>query len=384
MKPVKRMRATTRPLSLSRSYSAVKQRSQRGFGLIELMISVTLGLLLSAAVIQVFLASSTSSQIQDSLAQVQETGRFSMHFIAKEIRMSGYMGCASRGMSRESAEDFSDAVEVIALPADAVNFTPQDMITGADNVVNGNAWDALPGTDVLILRPGSDSNAQVESVADDDMSEVRISDNVAGFEQGDFVLLADCQKAAIFRVSNEPKKPGEGATTLLHAQGTYNSQSTRSGGKFGPSAEILGLDEVRLFVRDTGRTNDAGNQINALFLRRRSVGGGGVLSNAIELVEGVENMQLLYGVDTNGDFSINQYLAAGAISANPAVTPNWGQVVSVKAQLTVVANQGNVVGEDGSADAQQVVDINGNAVANPDGRLRQVFTNVFALRNKLP
>lgn len=362
----------------------MKQFRQRGFGLVELMISVTLGLLLSAAVIQVFLASSTSSQIQDSLAQVQETGRFAMHFIAKEIRMSGYMGCASRGMGRESADSFNEVVEVIALPATAVSFTPQDMITGADDVADGNVWDALPGTDVLILRRGSDSNARIESVFDDDLSQVRISDNVAGFEQGDFVLLADCQKAAIFRVTNEPKKPGDGVTSLVHAQGSYNSKNARSGGKFGPNAEILGLDEVRLFVRDTGRTNDAGDQINGLFLRRRAVGGGGDLSAAIELVEGVESMQLLYGVDTNGDFSINQYLAAGAISADPAVTPNWGQVVSVKAQLTVVANQGNVVGEDGSADAQQVVDINGNAVANPDGRLRQVFTNVFALRNKLP
>ncbi len=359
-------------------------RRQRGFGLVELMISVTLGLLLSAAVIQVFLASSTSSQIQDSLAQVQETGRFSMHFIAREVRMSGYMGCASRGLGRESEDNFRDAVEIIALPADAVNFTPQDMISGANDVGDDNAWGAQPGTDVLILRRGSDSNARIESATDDSATLVNISDNVAGFEQGDFVLLADCQKAAIFRVSNEPKKAGKGPTVLVHAEGEYNSQSRRNSGSFGPGAEILGLDEVRLFVRDTGRANDAGDPISSLFLRRRGVGGGGVLGAAIELVEGVENLQLLYGVDTNGDFSINQYLDASAISANPGVTPNWGQVVSVKAQLTVVANQGGVVGEDGSGDAQRVIDINGNAVANPDGRMRQVFTNVFALRNKLP
>ena len=47
----------------------------------ELMIAITLGLFLSAAVIQVFLATNSSSKVQDSLAQVQENARFAMRFL---------------------------------------------------------------------------------------------------------------------------------------------------------------------------------------------------------------------------------------------------------------------------------------------------------------
>ena len=55
--------------------------AQRGFGLIELMIAITLGLILSTAIIQVFLASRTSYQLQESLSMIQENARFGMHFM---------------------------------------------------------------------------------------------------------------------------------------------------------------------------------------------------------------------------------------------------------------------------------------------------------------
>jgi type IV pilus assembly protein PilW len=46
-------------------------------------------------------------------------------------------------------------------------------------------------------------------------------------------------------------------------------------------------------------------------------------------------------------------------------------------------SQDNVVGRTGAADAQQLSDASGDLVANNDGRLRQVFTNVFTIRNRL-
>ena len=66
-----------------------------GFGLVELMVSITLGLLLTAAVMQTLVAANTSYRIQDSLSQIQEAGRYAIHFLGKDLRMAGYMGCAS-------------------------------------------------------------------------------------------------------------------------------------------------------------------------------------------------------------------------------------------------------------------------------------------------
>jgi type IV pilus assembly protein PilW len=72
-----------------------------------------------------------------------------------------------------------------------------------------------------------------------------------------------------------------------------------------------------------------------------------------------------------------------AYQTGAAVT-DWEDVLSVRIALQLVANEENVVGKTGGSNAQTIVDLNGSVVANTDGRFRQIFTNVFAIRNKLP
>ena len=100
-------------------------------------------------------------------------------------------------------------------------------------------------------------------------------------------------------------------------------------------------------------------------------------SAATELVEGVENLQLMYGVDDNDDRSVDRYIAAGSVS-------DWETVLSVRVELTMVALDEGVVGKTGADNAQTVYDSEGKLINNSDGRMRQVFTSVFALRNRLP
>ena len=56
----------------------VKHMSQRGFSLVELMITLTLGLVISGAIIQVLVSSSVTNKLNQAVAQVQESGRFIM------------------------------------------------------------------------------------------------------------------------------------------------------------------------------------------------------------------------------------------------------------------------------------------------------------------
>lgn len=64
--------------------------SQSGFSLVELMIAMTLSLMLLGAVIQVFLSSKLTSELSNDVSRVQENGRFSLEFLARDIRMAGY------------------------------------------------------------------------------------------------------------------------------------------------------------------------------------------------------------------------------------------------------------------------------------------------------
>ncbi|WP_372865579.1 PilW family protein [Spongiibacter sp.] len=338
------------------------RNTQRGFGLVELMIAMLLGLALSAAVIQVFVATRTTNRVQDSLSMIQENARFAMHFLGKEIRMAGYLGCSSIGNIKLS---------VIAKPPGDVEYVP---VFGEDNVAAGNALAAVPGTDTLRIRRGSDESVKITGNLPPDNANVQIEDNKYNIKQKDFVLITDCVTGDIFRVTNSPKGAGQGKATLAHS----NASNTRNrlSKIYGGDAEIFAFESTNFAVRDTGRDTVGGLPIYALFTQQIPISSGGVLGPAVEIIEGVENMQLSYGLDTDGDRSVDEYKTADAVT-------DWLEVLAVRVELTMVANDESVVGETGDVDAQSVYDSAGNLLDNADGRMRQVFSSVFAIRNRL-
>ena len=90
------------------------------------------------------------------------------------------------------------------------------------------------------------------------------------------------------------------------------------------------------------------------------------------LIEGIENMQILYGADTNADNAPDYYVPAGTVGLNMA------QVVSIRISLLVRTIDDNL--------AAQTLLYNFNGVNNidpGDRRIRRVFTSTIALRNRL-
>src|SRR5690554_5044513 len=71
-------------------------RKQQGLSLVELMISITLGLVLMTGVMQMFLSSRTVFSTHQAISRIQENGRLAMEFISQDVRMAGFMGCMSR------------------------------------------------------------------------------------------------------------------------------------------------------------------------------------------------------------------------------------------------------------------------------------------------
>ena len=69
------------------------KKLSRGFGLIEIMVALVLGLVISMGVIQIFIASRGTYVTQNTSARLQEDARFVLSKIAQEIRMIGMFGC---------------------------------------------------------------------------------------------------------------------------------------------------------------------------------------------------------------------------------------------------------------------------------------------------
>lgn len=64
-------------------------RRQRGFSLIELMISLALGLVISAAVVQVMISNNSTEQLNRAIASAQENGRFIIARLRNDLIMTG-------------------------------------------------------------------------------------------------------------------------------------------------------------------------------------------------------------------------------------------------------------------------------------------------------
>ena len=67
-----------------------------GFSLVEVMIAITLGLLLTAAVLQLFVGNSATFRTTDAISRVQENARYAQSVLNQELRMVGYRGCLSK------------------------------------------------------------------------------------------------------------------------------------------------------------------------------------------------------------------------------------------------------------------------------------------------
>ena len=77
--------------------SCLHKTNAKGFTLVEILIAMMIGLFLLAGVLQIFINSKQSYRMQEALARLQESGRFALDFLDRDIRMAGYRGCASPG-----------------------------------------------------------------------------------------------------------------------------------------------------------------------------------------------------------------------------------------------------------------------------------------------
>ncbi|MEX1668213.1 PilW family protein [Zhongshania guokunii] len=343
----------------------MKLRAQIGFGIVELMIAMSLGLLLSAAVIQVTLASQRSQRVLEAAARLQESGRFAASFLSRDLRMSGYMGCAN--LQRIP-------VNIIAKnPPDDLNFISTGVLVGEDNVGADNDYDAVENTDMVFIQRAVTPAASLTGNMGANNANIQINSNPAGIGADDFVFITDCITADLFSATTVSNSNGNsGHITIAHA--SNNNITNRLSKVYGSDAEIMGFQSLVYFVRDTGRNTPAGNPIHSLWVQARNLGSGAT-PVATELVEGVEDMQVSYGEDTNDDRNIDVYRSAAEVS-------NWAAVLSVRVELLMHSTDDNIVGAAGEFVQNNLI-FNGAAVPS-DQRLRQVYSTAVAIRNRLP
>lgn len=345
-------------------------KRQRGLTLVELMVAVTIGLIITAAVAQVYISSRTSYTLEEGMARVQENGRFAVEFLAYDLRMAGYSGCNSKLASTLTTNNVDDNGDNIA--DGAYTMTPGGIsahrYTGSGTAVTD--WSpALPsgfftggevaaGTDVIVVKYGSPEDTTVS----DNMIAVNANIQILPADQakldieaGDVLMVSDCRKADIFRatsVSNSGSKK-----TIAHSSGNASNNLSKL---YGMDAQLMKLISRAYYIGP-----GTGGQ-PALF--RAQIGRDAANPNREELVQGIEDMRFLYAEDTDGNRVPDVYRAANSVS-------DWNNVYGVRMGVLVRTPE-TTPGSDGNT-----YELAGTPVTKTDNYRRHAFNTLIQLRN---
>jgi type IV pilus assembly protein PilW len=329
----------------------VKHRVSKGFTLVELMISLVLGLVVVGGVISVMLANKRSYRTNEGLAQIQESARTAFELMARDIRQAGGNGCDN---NNRTSNLLAGGTAWWQTWFGVRGFESADVDTA---IANGTATGArLDGTDSIHVQSveGSALPVQIHNVGATTMT---VNALTTPFVAGDIVLACDIDHAAMFQATAYNAV----TRTLTHAASGANCSSGLGfpelcdGGAgnlyaFPMNSSIGRVNSSAWYVGNNGRPNEGGSSL----YRIRLDSGGGTTTE--EVVAGVTQMQLKYGINGSG----TPVEASGVV--------DWSTVNSVFITLTA-----------DSADTNVSTDL-----ATNSGRIERTFSYLITLRNRVP
>jgi type IV pilus assembly protein PilW len=357
----------------------------RGFSLVEMMVAVTLGLIVSSAVVAAFVASRNSYQSTSGIASLSDSGRFALMYLEGAVRNSGYMACgaATRTISNLNPE----ATDLFYAPGplglfealggyEAVNTGPTNSYTVTQTVGTAGNWTptldgafaSLPAAnapiknnDVLVVRSSAPSSQPVY-ITNTTSTSFTVTP-AANFTPGQLAIVSDCTKSALFQTS------GSGATVNFTGGASPGNSGTTAipiATAFTPGSEIMPLQTTVYYI-GVGADGDG-----ALYQATVAPNNTLVASSATELAPDIEAMQILYGIQTGSSLDVSEYVTADLV-------PDFTQVMSVQIALLAAGPPGS------KPPAASTYTLFGTTVTSPiDTRIRQVFEVTIAARNALP
>ncbi|QAU23319.1 prepilin-type N-terminal cleavage/methylation domain-containing protein [Dyella sp. M7H15-1] len=353
---------------------SIRLHRQRGLSLVELMIAVVLGLVVSAGIVTLFTASNNSDLARAQLERLQEEGRFAITQITNDLAMSGAQYCVGTGGNAyaSAAGTYLDrlrAPTVYASNPDALMAALNDVTTswnapyppapaapyslpsflamrGYDCSINDctpvdpsikqnlNGFgipgmgvkvdDRVVGASVITVRYvdpagglaiSTDENAVGSTLIRNADGTVTAKLDPSSYKPAakDFPLamLADCSGAQIFAVS------GQGSFQLV-STGDNFVQPTISPNMVAPKLFDLGRDltTVTYFLKVVDNGDGMGHTTGALV--RRVNGGDGGASE--EIARGIERLDFRYGVQL-ADGTVRHYSAEQVDNSSAADCP---------------------------------------------------------------
>ena len=338
--------------------------SRAGFSLVELMVALLLAAILAAEIAQIFLVTGRTYRVHSNLARMHENARHALEILKTDLRRAGYLGIATgpAAIADSSTDGLRDgqASAIDLGRCRDINWLRMlsHAVFGLDDHRSG--YDCLPAEqthtgDVLVtryLRPQF-----IHSGAD-------TPESLAG---RDLYLMTSGHAGTLLEgrhVRSRLRRDKSGLTGVLVAHGYF----------------------LRRRHAPANTDCNAGHTLPALY---RIAASNGRL-RASEVARGIEQFQVQYGIDINGDHAIDDF-----IDAMEAGDKRWQQVIAVRVWLLARAGcpetgydnhhryrMGNILFVPAISDLDNdgVVDGDTDGDGNDDYR-RRLLTATVVLRN---
>ena len=337
-----------------------QKHRQQGLTLIELMVSITIGIVLMAGIMQIFASSKQSYKMQDTLTYLQESGRFSIDLITNDLYLAGYWGANSQVMKPANKENILGTEPFVALTSG--NYKTCDSTTGL-----------LLEERIFALNDTSSGYGCIPT------------GGTNGYLRGD-VITARYASSQTFSAAEMTANPGR----------LFIRSSIKSGRLFRGAAEAAGGNQIinegpiesravianSYYIGDTGK-KCGGIPIPALY---RIVLDDNGRPTPQKLFEGVEQLQVRVGWDSaDNDRIADIYADASSIASEgpwtwDGVWPFENKIVSARIWV-LMREQCPDPSYSYTGDPYQMGDLTFTPAGSELNFRRQLYTSTVALRN---
>lgn len=314
----------------------------RGFSLVELMISLMLGLLVVGSAGAIFLSNRQTYRATEALGRVQESSRMAYELFSRDVRETGGNPCGrTQSLTFYNFQSTPDTTLKDRWLRGVFGYGGSTATPGiAFGTATGNRIAGTDAVDLISVDQTSALSVRQHALA---AAEFRLSTIDHTFAVGDNLVVCDNARMAVYTVS--AAQPGVTDTITVDNAGTQNFNPDVASGRASPIIARQSL--MRWYV---GR-NANGN--NSMFRVPIGAGGAVLAARRQEVAEGVEDLTMQYLVTGAG-----AYADAGTIAAD-----TWRTVSAVQARIDLASTDRAGVG---------------------GARLQRAVVHTATIRNRVP
>jgi prepilin-type N-terminal cleavage/methylation domain-containing protein len=310
-------------------------RQQQGFSLIEMMLAMLIGIIIMGGILSVYNNTREAQRVSDDQMHLVSDARFAIETIAYDLRHAGVFGgtnLASTIKCHKGDPNCSTALATAAGDCETRWYLDITVPIFASEAINPYSTCAitshLGNTDLLVVRY-ADSNPI----------------DTASLVSSTAYVRSNYQAGELFIGTTPPVIPDDTSALtnnhLLVSRAYYVSDFTDYAGDGLPS------------------------------LRRVDLIAGPAVQDQL-ILPGVENLQIQFGIDTDKDRVVDQYVNADQV-------PDWTKVYSARVWVLVRSQH-----TDKTVDTSETFTIAGNSVSfGNDGYRRLLISSVINLRNMI-